>query len=333
MATIKEIAEKAGVSSATVSRVLNYDETLSVSEETKKRIFETAEKLNYSKFQKNKKAKQGKIAIVQWYTEKEELNDLYYLSIRLGVEKKAEEEGYEIVRLFQDSKAKLTAEIEGIIAIGKFSEREVAKLSEWTKNICFVDSNQLAHKLDSVEVDFEQAVTEVVNYFIQQQHEKIGFIGGQESYADHSAKITDKRQIIFEQLLKEKGLYHEEYIFLADSYHVSSGEKIMQEAIDQLKENLPTAFFVANDALAIGSLRTLQGNGISVPNDVCIMGFNDASVAKYVFPALSTVRVETELMGETAFELLMDRMATERTVAKKVTLSTDLIIRESTIRQ
>lgn len=63
------------------------------------------------------------------------------------------------------------------------------------------------------------------------------------------------------------------------------------------------------------------------------MGFNDASVAKYVFPALSTVRVETELMGETAFELLMDRMATERTVAKKVTLSTDLIIRESTIRQ
>lgn len=333
MATIKEIAEKAGVSSATVSRVLNYDETLSVSEETKKRIFETAEKLNYSKFQKNKKNKQGKIAIVQWYTEKEELNDLYYLSIRLGVERRAEEEGYEIVRVFQDSKARLTAEIEGIIAIGKFSEQEVARLSEWTKNICFVDSNQLAHKLDSVEVDFEQAVTEVVNYFIQQKHDKIGFIGGQESYADHSAKILDKRQVIFERLLKEKGLYHEEYIFLADSYHVSSGEEKMQEAIDQLKENLPTAFFVANDALAIGSLRTLQGNGLSVPSDVCIMGFNDASVAKYVFPALSTVRVETELMGETAFELLLDRMATERTVAKKVTLSTDLIIRESTIKQ
>lgn len=328
MATIKEIAEEAGVSSATVSRVLNYDESLSVSDDTKKRIFETAEKLNYSKYQKKKKLKHGKIAIVQWYTEKEELNDLYYLSIRLGVEKKAEEEGYEIVRLFQDSKSEITADIEGIIAIGKFSEQEINKLSKWTKNICFVDSNQLSRKLDSVEVDFEQAVTEVVDYLVD-KHQKIGFIGGQENYADQSAIVADKRQIIFERLLREKNLYNERYFFAADSYHVSDGGKVMQQAIDVLGEDFPTAFFVANDALAIGILRVLQENGLSIPDDVCIIGFNDASVAKYVFPTLSTVRVETELMGETALELLLDRMSTERTVAKKITLSTELIVRES----
>lgn len=328
MATIKEIAEQAGVSSATVSRVLNYDESLSVSDETKKRIFETAEKLNYSKYQKKKKLKQGKIAIVQWYTEKEELNDLYYLSIRLGVEKKAEEEGYEIVRLFHDSKSDLTGDIEGIVAIGKFSEQEIHKLSKWTKSICFVDSNQLSRKLDSVEVDFEQAVTEVVDYLVD-KHQKIGFVGGQESYADQSAAVADKRQMIFEQLLLEQNLYNEKYFFVADSYHVIDGEKTMQQAIDSLGDDFPTAFFVANDALAIGSLRILQENGLSVPNDVCIIGFNDASVAKYVFPTLSTVRVETELMGETALELLLDRMSTDRTVAKKITLSTELIVRES----
>ncbi|MBM6615542.1 LacI family DNA-binding transcriptional regulator [Desemzia sp. RIT804] len=329
MATIKEIAEKAGVSSATVSRVLNYDESLSVSDETKKRIFETAERLNYSKHEKKKKLKQGKIAVVQWYTEKEELNDLYYLSIRLGVEKKAEEEGYEIVRLFQDSKSNLTADIAGIVAIGKFSEREIKKLSKWTKNICFVDSNQLSHKLDSVEVDFEQAVTEVVDYLVERQHQKIGFIGGKESYGDQSATVVDKRQLIFEQLLKEQELFSEKFFFVADSYHVSDGEKAMQQAMNLLGDDFPTAFFIANDALAIGSLRILQENGLSIPNDVCIIGFNDASVAKYVFPTLSTVRVETELMGETALELLLDRMSTDRTVAKKITLSTELIIRES----
>ncbi|MFL2099496.1 LacI family DNA-binding transcriptional regulator [Desemzia sp. FAM 23991] len=329
MATIKEIAEKAGVSSATVSRVLNYDESLSVSDDTKKRIFETAENLNYSKFQKKKKLKQGKIAIVQWYTEKEELNDLYYLSIRLGVEKKAAEEGYEIVRLFQDSKSEITSEVSGIIAIGKFSEQEINKLSKWTKNICFVDSNQLSRKLDSVEVDFEQAVSEVVDYLIDHEHQKIGFIGGQESYADQSAVVADKRQMIFAQLLDKQALYNEKYFFVADSYHVSEGEKTMQQAIDFLGDDFPTAFFVANDALAIGSLRTLQENSVSVPDDVCIIGFNDASVAKYVFPTLSTVRVETELMGETAFELLIDRMTTERTVAKKITLTTELMVRES----
>lgn len=329
MTTIKEIAEKAGVSSATVSRVLNYDESLSVSDDTKKRIFETAEKLNYSKYPKKKKMKQGKIAIVQWYTEKEELNDLYYLSIRLGVEKKAEEEGYEIVRLFHDSKSGLTADVSGIIAIGKFSEQEINQLNKWTKNICFVDSNQLSRKLDSVEVDFEQAVSEVVNYLIAHGHQKIGFIGGKESYADQSAAVIDKRQLFFDQMLKAQNLYNEKYVFIAESYHVSDGERTMQEAMDSLGDDFPTAFFIANDALAIGGLRILQENGVSVPEEVCIIGFNDASVAKYVFPTLSTVRVETELMGETAFELLMDRMTTERTVAKKITLSTELVVRES----
>ena len=83
MATIKDIAERAGVSSATVSRVLNFDASLSVADETKKRIFEAAEELDYRKRTSKKYAHQ-KIAVIHWYTEKEELNDLYYLSIRLG---------------------------------------------------------------------------------------------------------------------------------------------------------------------------------------------------------------------------------------------------------
>ena len=82
MATIKDIAELAGVSIATVSRVLNYDSTLSVADETKKRIFEVAEQLSY-KQKPAKKLETGNIALLQWYTEKEELEDLYYMSIRL----------------------------------------------------------------------------------------------------------------------------------------------------------------------------------------------------------------------------------------------------------
>ena len=103
LATIKDIAEQAGVSSSTVSRVLNYDDTLSVGDDTKKRIFEVAEALDYTKYQKKQSKKQGKLAIVQWYTEKEELDDLYYLSIRLGVEKRAEEMNYDIIRVFQNT--------------------------------------------------------------------------------------------------------------------------------------------------------------------------------------------------------------------------------------
>lgn len=332
MATIKEIAEKAGVSSATVSRVLNYDDSLSVGEATKKRVFAAAEKLNYSKTQKKKKLKHGKIAIVQWVHEEEELNQSYYVSIREGIERKAEEVGYEVKRYEQEPKIEFPEEIIGVIVLGKFSHQETETLSRWTENICFVDSNHPLGKFDSVGIDIEQSVTEVFDYLLKEKHEKIGFIGGEEWYADQTGKVPDKRPFIFAQLLKDHHLYHKNYFFTADSCHVDDGEKITQQAIKQLGDDLPTVFFVTNDALAIGCLRILQENGFSIPKDVCIIGFNDASVAKYIFPTLSSVRVDTELMGETAFDLLLDRIENERTTALKVSLTTDLIIRESTQR-
>lgn len=332
MATIKEIATKAGVSSATVSRVLNYDDSLSVSEETKKRIFRAAEQLNYSKNQKKKKSNQGSIAIVQWTQEQEELNESYYVSIRDGIENKAQEAGYEVKRYVQEPRLELDDDILGIIALGKFSDAEIETLQSRTNQICFVDSNHILGKFDSVGIDIEQAVAEVVDYVIEEKHTKIGCIGGQEWYTDHSSKILDKRPLIFAQLLKDHHLYQKKYFFTAESNHVEDGEKITQQAIDQLGEDFPSVIFVSNDALAIGCLRTLQENGSAVPEDVCIIGFNDASVAKYIFPTLSTVRVETELMGQTAFDLLMNRIESERTTAIKVSLSTDLIIRESSNR-
>ncbi|MFL2146665.1 LacI family DNA-binding transcriptional regulator [Desemzia sp. FAM 24101] len=329
MATIKDIAEQAGVSSATVSRVLNYDETLSVGDETKKRVFEVAEALEYKKYQKKKANKQGKLAIVQWYTEKEELDDLYYLSIRLGVEKRAEEMNYEVVRIFQNTDFEMDSSIEGIIAIGKFSDSQVNKLTSWTENICFVDFDQLHLKLDSVVIDFEQAVNSVMNYFCTNGYQNIGLIAGQENFGDRSKPIIDKRTTIFENYMKQAGIYKESHVFTG-SFNVASGQELMKKAIETLKDDLPDAFFISNDSMAIGCLRALQEVGISVPERVSLIGFNDISVAKYIYPTLSTVKVYTELIGETGFDLWLDKLTTERTVAKKVTLSTDLILREST---
>ena len=100
MATIKDIAERAQVSPATVSRVLNYDETMSVSIETRNRIFQVAEELNYVKYKSKNKKNNSKssepthtIAVIQWYTEQEEINDLYYYAIRIGIEKKSTSHG------------------------------------------------------------------------------------------------------------------------------------------------------------------------------------------------------------------------------------------------
>ena len=120
MATIKDIANQAGVSIATVSRVLNFDDTLNVTDATKQRIFEVAEELNYiKKKEKNIKKSTYKVAIANWYTEKEEVLDPYYLSIRMAIEKKCASENIEVVKLSPFFTTYIK-EVDGIIAIGKF---------------------------------------------------------------------------------------------------------------------------------------------------------------------------------------------------------------------
>lgn len=242
MATIKDIAKQAGVSIATVSRVLNYDETLSVGDDTKKRIFEAAEKLSYTKHKRKQQKKNAKIAIVHWYSEKEELNDLYYLSIRVGAERKAEEEGYQVLRVFQDIPEQTLGNVEGIIAIGKFSQAQIVELTNWNANICFVDFDQSVQKYDSVVVDFQQATVSVLDHFIENGHRKIGFIAGEEQFSDDSANIIDARWLAFRDYMKRMGLYEKKYCF-SGKFSVKTGYELMVKAIAELGEDLPTAFF------------------------------------------------------------------------------------------
>ena len=327
MATIKDIAELAGVSIATVSRVLNYDSTLSVGDETKKRIFEAAEQLSYKKKQA-KKLETGKIALLQWYTEKEELEDLYYMSIRLGVENQARQLGFSVAKYFQDNYGDLKQdEVQGLIAIGKFSNKQIKDLVSITNNIVFVDTSPDEEQYDSIVIDFEKATKKVIDHYLTNGHEKIGYIGGREVFKDQTSLIEDQRESTFKAYLAEKGRLNEDFMYVG-AFSVSDGHALMKKAIHEHGENLPTAFFAANDSLAIGALRALLEEGIPVPNRVNIIGVNDISISKYVYPSLSTIKVFTELMGETAVNTLSEKIEGRKT-AKKIIISTQLIIRDS----
>ncbi|MGJ7911918.1 LacI family DNA-binding transcriptional regulator [Neobacillus sp. LXY-1] len=327
MATIKDIAKKAGVSIATVSRVLNYDTTLSVSDETKKKIFEVAEELSYKK-KSARKQENGKIAVLQWYTEKEELEDLYYMSIRLGVENRCQHLGILVSRYFQDNYEELKEDdIQGLVAIGKFSSRQVRELQGITKNIIFVDTSPDEDRFDSVVNDFERATQKVLDYLIEKGHTRLGYIGGREVFMDKTSTIEDPRELTFKRYLFDKGLLHESFMYIG-AFSVHDGHALMKKAIQEQGENLPTAFFAGNDSIAIGALRALLEEGIPVPDRVNIIGVNDISISKYVYPALSTVKVYTELMGETAVDTLLERIEGRKT-AKKIMIATKLMIRNS----
>jgi Transcriptional regulators len=332
LATIKDIAKQAGVSIATVSRILNYDPTLSVTEKTRKKIFETAELLNYSKFKKRPRNRKtnGKIVIVLWFTEQEELNDLYYLSIRMGVENKLQAENFETVHLFPNEILTDLDDINGVIAIGKFSKNEIRNLIVISKNIVFLDFDAFPLGYDCVVTDFEQAVNQIVDYFFDKGIHSIGMLAGRESTYDHQVTLSDPRYNFFVKAIQKKLNQDPEYIFTG-SFSPYSGYQLMKQAIEKLGKQLPRAFFVASDAMAIGAIRALHEKNINVPDRVSLIGFNDISIAKYFYPPLSTVKVYTEMMGKLGIDLLINKIKNPLEVPQRVTLGTKLIIRQSSI--
>ncbi|RSL33601.1 LacI family DNA-binding transcriptional regulator [Salibacterium salarium] len=328
MATIKDIAEKAGVSLATVSRVLNYDESLSATEATKKKVFEAAEELAYKKGRRKYNAASS-IAIVHWYTEKEELEDLYYMSIRLGVEQRCQSKGIKFEKYVYDDFIELEpGHIDGIIAVGKFSYEQAQIIFKFSSQVVFVDSSPDSEQFDAVVANFERAAEKVLQHFLDGGHTRIGYIGGRENYRLESKKIDDPRELTFHSFLMNHGLYDETLVFIGD-FTVHDGQRLMGQLIEAHRDKLPSAVFVANDTMAVGCLRALHEYQVPVPDAISLISVNDVSISKYMYPALSTVKVYTEVMGETAVDLLMEQVNEGRNIRKRVDIATTLVLRNS----
>lgn len=332
MATLKDIAEKVGVSSATVSRVLNYDKSLSVLEETRKRIFEVAEALNYKKVKRKGSVGNGRqisLGICQWYSPLEEMGDPYYLAIRDSIEKACYEKQIETKTVFRNINGLpigLFDDVDGIVAIGKYSDHEILEFSRISPNIIFVDSSPNSKIYDSVVIDFKAAMEEIIAYFKKLGHKRIAYIGGRETVGLEQSVIEDQREKWFIHLIKSLGLYDEPLIWTG-RFDAENGYRLGLELGALSKK--PTAVFIGSDQMAIGALKAFHELGLRVPEDISVIGFDDIPTAKFLIPPLTTTCVHTEFMGQTALDTIIDRIVSERKIAKKVVLPTELIIRES----
>ncbi len=327
MATIKQVAEKAGVSIATVSRVLNFDETLNVPIDTKKRIFEIAEQLQYVTVnQRKNRSKKVNIGIIKWYSEIEELKDPYYLSIRIAAEKRCEKEGISFKNISTIDIRNASKDIDGLIAIGKFGDTDIKLLNKLTNHIIFVDSSPDEEKYDSVVTDYKNGVEKALGHLYELGHKAIGYIGGLEYINDKKDVIKDYREETYKDFMKDKEVFNEAYMFRG-SFTPEDGYKLMKEAL-QIKGS-PSAFFVASDPMAIGAYKAVSEKGLQVGIDISIIGFDDIYTSKFLTPSLTTVKVYTDFMGETAVETLVERLKSERQISKKILIPTKLIKRES----
>ncbi|MCB2289156.1 LacI family DNA-binding transcriptional regulator [Clostridium sp. CS001] len=327
MATIKDIAERAGVSIAAVSRVLNYDETISVADSTRKRIFEIAQELEYVTTKERKSKKNFyKVGIKKQYSDIEEMEDTYYLFVRNSIEKMLQEERVEFFNVGDKESYDKIKNIDGLIIIGNLSENELNEFKVKNNNIVFVDYATEDESFDCVIIDLRKAIEKALDYLTDLGHKSIGFIGGRDIETQDNIEIIDTREKAFYDYMRPKGLLNERYVRLG-RFTPASGYELTKDILD--KGSYPTAFIMANDSMAIGAYKAIQEKGLRIPEDISIIGFNDISTAQYIVPALTTIRVHTEFISKTSVALLMERIKDQRKISKKVIIPTKLIIRES----
>lgn len=326
--TLHDIADKAGVSIATVSRILNNDVTLSVNEKTRQRVLATAEEFNYTKHKRARNNQVQRVAVVQWYSLTQELDDLYYMAIRMGIERAAQQRGLQTVPVYQNNMEEIPRDVTGIIAIGKFSDSQVQALRLVTSNIVFVDYDSLAAGYDCLVPDFENAVRSVISEFVSEGINDIGMLAGTEKTTDQQI-VPDLRRFYFESNLRQQNLYHPEFIF-AGNYTSMSGYNAMKKAIATLGDRIPHGIFVANDPMAVGALKAIQEAKINVPNRIALISFNDTAIVKYVYPSMSAVHVATDEMAHAAVDMMIKRLQNPNNDPCKTVVGTHLIKRQTT---
>ena len=326
MATLKDIATEAGVSLATVSRVLNDDPTLSVKEETKHRILEIAEKLEYktsnTKALATSKKQQQHFMAVYNYKQEAEVNDPYYLSIRYGIETQCSKLGIELTNCYNGEIADKNSKVSGIILVGRNSSNVLDKVKSLSDNICFVDFSDTHSPYDSVDIDLARVSKEITDFFVAQGYQRIGFIGGQDV-----PEVADIREEAFTEYGQLKGVVSSKDIYRGE-FTSSSGYKLAKEML--ATGDYPSALFVASDSIAIGVLRAIHEHGLKIPEDIALISVNDIPTAKFTFPSLSTVRIHSEMMGIQGVNLLVEKIRDGRTLPLQVYVPSKLKLRDTT---
>ena len=323
MATLKEIALEAGVSLSTVSRVLNDDPTISVKSDTRHKILEVAEKLQYRSTRKRRNYQEAPLNVlaVYNYSQEDEVHDPYYLSIRYGIESQCKKLNITLSESYGFDPESDTKACSGVLLVGGGPDSMLRQLKERFRHVVCVDSSRFEGEVDCVYTDLARISRQVIDFFISENYSKLGFIGGMDEEG-----ATDEREEAFLGYGKMKGVVSPRDVYRGE-FSSSSGYRLAQAMI---KKSLPEAIFVASDSIAIGVLRALHECDIKVPDDVALISVNDIPTAKFTFPPLTTFKIHSEVMGVQGVNLLAEQVREERDIPVTLTIPARLKSRGTT---
>ena len=230
MATIKDVAQAAQVSAAAVSRVLNKDDNISVTPEVRARIFQAAHALGYVSPRQRKAAEHKThlvIGVADWRIIRPDRPNVRLSSLSCLVQMMTDQYEVSFVRLtFGESQ-----KVDGIIALGVFSKKEIDFLRSLSFAIVFVNSNQHNYEFDQVQVDFDRGQEKMVSYLLdQKRYTGLGYIGG--IYDGPNGRIGAHRLAAIQRILEERGQYD------PSTFHVGeisreSGYALAKKAVEE----------------------------------------------------------------------------------------------------
>lgn len=332
--TIYDIAKEANVSVSTVSRVLN--DTAPVKKSTRTKIEEVIQKHN---FQPNAMARSlltnetGIIGVIV-----PDLTNPFFPEVFAGAEEEAQQSGHtfllsntigDYAKESQYLNILREKRVDGIIFLGgrinlkHCEEHLVQELVQCASVIPTVLVNGALRKTDLVRVvtDESAGTALAVRHLTLLGHREIGFIGGESHMTTTSIKLR-----AFRKTMKDEGLDVREEWLLPDSFSIDSGKRQMLKLLAM--EERPTAVFCVNDYTAIGAIKAATEAGLSIPDDISIVGFDDIPLAHHFIPELTTVSQQAHELGRTAVKVLKAMMNNEK-VKKLTSLEPQLIIRQS----
>jgi DNA-binding LacI/PurR family transcriptional regulator len=337
--TILKVAEIAGVSKQTVSRVMN--DHPDVADVTRKHVQKVIDELGYhpsAVARSLTKQRTHTIAVVT-----AGLNLVGPSSVLNGITLKAEELGYvlliknlagyrvddyqNMVRFLNEMR------VEGVAwacpDIEHYRQEMIAKLSRLPTPVVFQGSAPLENALFVI-VDNYEGGCQATQHLIDQGFRNIAHISGPLAFAD-----AEERKSGWSDALQKAGLLPSPSHCAEGDWSAASGAK----AVIELSKSYPEmdAIFVANDQMAIGALHVIRERGLQVPGDIALIGYDNIAESAFSSPPLSTIAQDFELMGAKTIELLVDVIDTQRdgkdfSALQPIRLSPDLIVRQSSVR-
>lgn len=326
---IREVAKKAGVSTATVSRVVNG--TVPVSELVERQVRSAIKSLGYYPNTHARTLGSGRSHMYGLIIS--DIANPFFPDIVKFFERIAVEHGQEVLiantdyqphRMEVCIRRMLERRVDGVaIMTSEMDPKLVRLLNKRGVPIVFLDTGRVGPNISNVFIDYFSGIEQAIEHLISFRHKRIAFVSGPPSLAS-----AETRRNAFALSLKRKGLSLKAGYMQVGNHRIDGGQSAMAKLL-KLPEP-PTAVMASNDLTAIGMMREIHAAGLRVPRDISVLGFDDIEISNFLQPPLTTIRVPRAEIGESAFSALYAANHRRKNDGTEYRISTELVVREST---